>query len=57
MVILNHGKDEVDLDLERFSERLNDATEAHDVLDDATIELTDQLKLAPRSARLLEITH
>ena len=57
MVILNHGEDEVDLDLARFTERLHDATEAHDVLDDARIELNDRLKLAPRSARLLEITH
>ena len=57
MVILNHGEDEVDLDLTRFTERLNNATEAHDVLDDERIELNDKLKLAPRSARLLEITH
>ena len=57
MVIFNRGEDEFDLDLARFTERLNDATKAHDVLNDERIELNDRLKLAPRSARLLEITH
>jgi glycosidase len=57
MVIYNLDEDEVDLDLERFAERLQGATEAHDVMGNETIELDDEIELAPRSALLLEIVH
>ena len=57
MVVFNLDDDEVNLDLARFAERLQGATAAHDVLRDTSIELDDELELAPRSALLLEIAH
>jgi glycosidase len=57
MAVFNLNDDDVDLGLERFAERLLGAAQAHDVLADRTVELGEELELAPRSALLLEITH
>jgi len=57
MVVFNLDDDEVNLDLARFAERLQGASEARDVLADTTVRLGNELELAPRSALLLEIAH
>ena len=57
MVIFNLGEDEVDVDLERFDERLQGATRARNVLDDDTLDLRDSVELGERSVLLLEIDH
>ena len=57
MVILNLDDDEIDLELARFAERLNGAKQARDILGEATIDLDDELELAPRSALVLDIMH
>ena len=57
MVVFNLDDDAVDLDLARFAERLQGATDAHDVLADSRVSLGDELELAPRSVLLLEIMH
>ncbi|NNL63604.1 MAG: glycoside hydrolase family 13 protein [Woeseiaceae bacterium] len=57
MVVFNLDEDEAGLDLGRFAERLQGATDARDILGDASIELDDELELAPRSALLLQILH
>jgi len=55
MVVFNRGDDEVDLELERFNERLNDRARAKDIISGETYELSTSLELAPRAVLLLEI--
>jgi len=57
MVIFNLDKDDVDVDLGRFAERLRGATRAINILDDSEVDLTDSLELGPRSVLLLDIDH
>lgn len=57
MVVFNRGEKEVDLDLARFSERLNDHRQASDVISGETYDLSSSLELEPRSVLLLEINH
>ncbi|MCP5093187.1 MAG: glycoside hydrolase family 13 protein [Gammaproteobacteria bacterium] len=57
MVVFNRGDEEVDLDLARFSERLNDHRQASDVITGETYDLSSSLELEPRSVLLLEINH
>ena len=55
MVIFNLGDDEIDVDMTRFAERLQNANSARSVMDDSTIDIRDSIELAPRSVLLLEI--
>ncbi|MGB5411566.1 MAG: glycoside hydrolase family 13 protein [Woeseiaceae bacterium] len=55
MVVFNRGEDGVDLDLARFSERLQDADSAIDILSGDTYDLRSSLSLEPRSVLLLEV--
>ncbi|MEJ2257465.1 MAG: glycoside hydrolase family 13 protein [Woeseiaceae bacterium] len=57
MVIFNHGADAVEIDMERFAERLRGATRATDLLDDALVDISGSLELRPRSVLLLDIDH
>lgn len=57
MVVFNLDDDDVDLELDRFAERLRGATQARDVLGGRVLDLYDGLELAPRSVLLLEIAH
>jgi glycosidase len=55
MVAFNKNAAAVDLQLDRFAERLQGFTAAHDVLTDETLPLADSLPLPPRSVRVLEL--
>ncbi len=55
MVVLNHGEDDVDLELARFAERLQGATRARNVLDDKVVKLRKRIKVPARSALVLDI--
>jgi len=53
--VLNKNAGAVDLQLERFRERLGGFSSAQDVLTDETLTLGATLPLAPRSVRVLEL--
>jgi glycosidase len=55
LVALNKGASAVTLDLRRFRENLARGVTGRDVLTGASVTLDDQLSLAPRSARVLDI--
>jgi glycosidase len=55
MVVLNKNQRAVDLQLGRFSERLQGYTTAVDVISGATQALGDTLVLLPRSVQVLEL--
>ena len=55
MVVLNKNPETHELALARFSERLEDYSEARDVISGETLPLGDTLTLEPRSVRILEL--
>lgn len=55
MVIFNLGDDDIDVDLARFAERLQGVTQATNVLDEGTVDISDSINLAPRSVLLLDL--
>jgi hypothetical protein len=56
MVVFNRGKKKVDLDLTRFTERLNQAETATDVITGKSYNFRKSLTLEPRSVLLLEVS-
>ena len=55
MVIFNLGTDEIDVDMARFAERLQDAKRATSILDDSELDISDSIELEPRSVLVLDI--
>ncbi|MDJ0708858.1 MAG: glycoside hydrolase family 13 protein [Woeseiaceae bacterium] len=55
MVVFNLGTDGIDVDLERFAERLQGATRATNILDGSELDISDDIELEPRSVLLLDI--
>jgi glycosidase len=55
MVVLNKNAEPVDLDLARFSERLDGFSAAADVITGTVLTLGDTLPLPPRSVQVLEL--
>lgn len=56
MVIMNQSQGEETLELERFAERIGDASAAVDVLTGRTYDMSAAITLPPRSVLLLEVT-
>lgn len=56
MVIMNQSQGEETLELERFAERIGDASAAVDVLTGRTYDMSAAVTLPPRSVLLLEVT-
>lgn len=57
MAIFNQSQDTETLDLNRFAERIGDATRAEDVLTGRRYGLNRPITLEPRSVLLLEVDH
>ncbi|HEV7349528.1 glycoside hydrolase family 13 protein [Telluribacter sp.] len=55
MVVMNSNEKEVSLSTARFSERIKSATKAKNVVTDETIPVVETMKLAARTAYVLEL--